>query len=208
MSLVDRIQSLCSSENTTLISLERKLGFGRGTIRKWDENSPSIDKIQKVADYFKIPTDYLLGRSTYSQRPVLTAGDYADGYTDEPTLFEEMEDELRAAIYDLLGSYNISNGQFSQEIQHAIKQESELLRNWIDTTFEYNPQGILQVCKEVEDTEFISEMIKMLKQVKQKITSSNINTIAANHNGEDWTEEELKSIEEFKEFVKSKRNKK
>lgn len=33
-------------------------------------------------------------------------------------------------------------------------------------------------------------------------------TIAAHHEGEEWTEEELKAIEDFKEFVKSKRKKK
>lgn len=33
------------------------------------------------------------------------------------------------------------------------------------------------------------------------------NTIAAHHDAEDWTEEELAEIEEFKKFVKSKRNK-
>lgn len=32
-------------------------------------------------------------------------------------------------------------------------------------------------------------------------------TIAAHHDAEDWTEEELAEIEEFKKFVKSKRNK-
>lgn len=30
-------------------------------------------------------------------------------------------------------------------------------------------------------------------------------TIAAHHDGEDWTEEELEEIERFKEFVRSKR---
>lgn len=33
------------------------------------------------------------------------------------------------------------------------------------------------------------------------------NTIAAHHDGEDWTEEELEEIEKFKEFIKSKRKK-
>ena len=32
-----------------------------------------------------------------------------------------------------------------------------------------------------------------------------IQTIAAHHEGEDWTEEELEEIERFKEFVRSKR---
>lgn len=34
-----------------------------------------------------------------------------------------------------------------------------------------------------------------------------IETIAAHHEGEEWTDEELDEIEEFKKFVLSKRNK-
>ncbi len=35
-----------------------------------------------------------------------------------------------------------------------------------------------------------------------------IHTIAAHHDGEEWTEEELEDIENFKKYVLSKRNKK
>ena len=38
------------------------------------------------------------------------------------------------------------------------------------------------------------------------ISEDSINTIAAHHDSEDWTEEELNEIEEFKKFVLSKRN--
>lgn len=40
------------------------------------------------------------------------------------------------------------------------------------------------------------------------ISEDAINTIAAHHEGEDWTDEELTEIEEFKKFVLSKRNNK
>lgn len=36
--------------------------------------------------------------------------------------------------------------------------------------------------------------------------SNKITTIAAHHEGEEWTQEELDEIEEFKKFVKSKRD--
>ncbi|WP_069999425.1 helix-turn-helix domain-containing protein [Cellulosilyticum sp. I15G10I2] len=62
MSIVDRIQALCDAKNTTLIGLERAVNLGRGTIRKWDTNSPSIDKVVRVADYFHIAVDYLIDR--------------------------------------------------------------------------------------------------------------------------------------------------
>lgn len=38
-------------------------------------------------------------------------------------------------------------------------------------------------------------------------TQQEVLTIAAHHDGEDWTEEELNEIDEFKKFVLSKRDK-
>ena len=38
-----------------------------------------------------------------------------------------------------------------------------------------------------------------------QIKSDSIETIAAHHDGEEWTQEELEEIERFKEFVRMKR---
>jgi len=49
-----------------------------------------------------------------------------------------------------------------------------------------------------------------MNEVQSKVTDNAYEqeeTIAAHHDGEEWTEEELKAIEDFKAFVKSKRNK-
>jgi transcriptional regulator with XRE-family HTH domain len=44
----------------TYAELERELGFGNGTIRRWEKSLPSVDKILKIAQYFNVTTDYLL----------------------------------------------------------------------------------------------------------------------------------------------------
>lgn len=62
MTLLDRIKTLCDAKGETLASLERQLHFGNGTIRRWGEAIPSGDKLTKVADYFHVSVDYLLGR--------------------------------------------------------------------------------------------------------------------------------------------------
>lgn len=62
MSLVLNIQRLCDTKEMTITKLEKELGFGRSSIYKWDKNSPSIDKVQKVADFFNVSIDHLLGR--------------------------------------------------------------------------------------------------------------------------------------------------
>lgn len=60
--LRDRIRTLAKTKGLSLPKLEAELGFGSGTIVKWEKASPSADKLQKVADYFDVSVDYLLGR--------------------------------------------------------------------------------------------------------------------------------------------------
>ncbi len=47
MTLVDKIQELCISRDTTLIGLEREICLSRGSIRRWDKKSHSISLIRK-----------------------------------------------------------------------------------------------------------------------------------------------------------------
>jgi len=61
--MVDRIKQLCNENDLTFNKLEITLGLGRGSVSRWDKNIPSADKLQKVADYFNVSTDYLLGRT-------------------------------------------------------------------------------------------------------------------------------------------------
>jgi transcriptional regulator with XRE-family HTH domain len=62
MDLVEKIQSLCEQNNTTIAQLERDLDFSKGSIRKWDTSSPSSDKLLKVARHFDISMEALLSK--------------------------------------------------------------------------------------------------------------------------------------------------
>ena len=50
----------CDKHGTTVTAMERELGFGRGTISKWKNSSPSIDKVKAVADYMGCSIDDLV----------------------------------------------------------------------------------------------------------------------------------------------------
>ncbi|ENM1174606.1 helix-turn-helix transcriptional regulator [Listeria monocytogenes] len=64
MTIVKRIKKLSNSKKITIAELERQLKIPNGTIRRWDKSTPGVDKIQKVADYFNVSVDYLLGRDS------------------------------------------------------------------------------------------------------------------------------------------------
>lgn len=60
MGLTDKIKVLCGHKGETIASLERKMDFGNGTIRRWDDKAPSVDRLLKVANYFNVSVDDLL----------------------------------------------------------------------------------------------------------------------------------------------------
>ena len=62
--LYERIKLLCEKRGISIAKLENELGFGNASISKWGKvSSPSVDKILKVAAYFNVSVDYLLGRT-------------------------------------------------------------------------------------------------------------------------------------------------
>lgn len=63
-----RIKLLCLKNGFTFKSLEKELGFGNGVIRRWDESSPSISAVIKVANYFNVSVDWLCGLSISETR--------------------------------------------------------------------------------------------------------------------------------------------
>lgn len=59
MSLVERIKSECIKKNFTIAYLERAACLGNGTIRRWDTNAPSVDKLSNIAHLLNVSLDYL-----------------------------------------------------------------------------------------------------------------------------------------------------
>lgn len=58
--LLKNIKNLCKKSGISIKQLEINLNLGNGTIYKWDEVSPSVANLQKVAKYFKVSLDYLV----------------------------------------------------------------------------------------------------------------------------------------------------
>lgn len=63
MNTLDRIKLLAKQRDVTIKELAANIGIGENSIYRWDKTSPASDKLQKVADYFDVSTDYLLGRT-------------------------------------------------------------------------------------------------------------------------------------------------
>lgn len=60
MQIYDRIRILCKSKGVTVTGTEKDLGFARGSLCKIDRNKPSAEKLQRLADYLGVSTNYLM----------------------------------------------------------------------------------------------------------------------------------------------------
>ena len=58
--LLDNIKKLCSQKRISLSQLESDVKLGKKTVFRWNEVSPSVDKLKRVADYFGVTVDELL----------------------------------------------------------------------------------------------------------------------------------------------------
>ncbi|MDD3569588.1 MAG: helix-turn-helix transcriptional regulator [Lachnospiraceae bacterium] len=128
MTLLERIKVLCLKNSISLAALEKKLNLGNGTLSRWDTSSPSIDKIQKVSDYFNVSIDYLVGQENkYNHQPYPV-----EKLTVKPRDFSAQFEE----IAEILGyKVRLENGNISS-IEYKGKEiqlETQKVINLMDT---------------------------------------------------------------------------
>ncbi|HDR3900858.1 TPA: helix-turn-helix transcriptional regulator [Bacillus cereus] len=89
MGVTEIIKQLCQKRDISVSTLEKELGFGQNTIYQWKKRTPSVERVQKVAEYFDVSIDYLLGR-TKKKYWELTEKDEKDIQKQLEALIEDM----------------------------------------------------------------------------------------------------------------------
>ncbi|RBR46505.1 cro/CI family transcriptional regulator [Enterococcus faecalis] len=80
--------------------LEITLGYSNGYFSKWKKVSPNSEGLQKVADYFNVSVDYLLGRTDNTKVTYEKNSDDLDDVLDNVMSFdgEPLDDHDREVI--------------------------------------------------------------------------------------------------------------
>lgn len=74
------VKDLCEKQGISLNTLEDKLKLGKNSLYGLKRNQPSAERLQQIADYFNVSTDYLLGRT---DNPAIVKYDTIAGYTSD-----------------------------------------------------------------------------------------------------------------------------
>ena len=76
----ERIKDLADKHRISLNDLEDKLGISRNSLYGIKKANHKSDRLQEIADYFNVSTDYLLGRT---DNPAIASDDTIAGYTSD-----------------------------------------------------------------------------------------------------------------------------
>lgn len=101
--LFDRVKELSEKHGKNMKEVARDLEFSENAFYKWKTQSPKSETLEKVADYFNVSVDYLLGRTDEKEikQPyyALTEKDERDIAKDLERLMANLESEDALAFY-------------------------------------------------------------------------------------------------------------
>jgi len=72
-----KLKQLRADKSINQIQLAQAIGVSQGTVGKWETGMrlPDADMLVKLADYFSVTVDNLLGKDTYAPEVILLARD-------------------------------------------------------------------------------------------------------------------------------------
>lgn len=119
MSFPERLRKLRKSANLSQQQLGEAMNVTKVSISGYETGNrrPDTDTLQRLADYFHVSTDYLLGRSTIME--------YHASYASTEPLQEITEDDI--AVLQQLQTYPVMYQKLKKE---PIKQIEQLYRMW------------------------------------------------------------------------------
>ena len=95
----DRYFALCHSVGKTPNGVGKELGVSSGTITFWKKGKvPHHGTLLKIADYFGVTVDYLIGQNQQADEAELPAADAAP----VQTAYDNASPEIQAAVRKLL----------------------------------------------------------------------------------------------------------
>lgn len=58
--IFEKVKKLAENEGISISKLESNCNIGNGTISKWNNSSPTVTNLKKVADYFGVSIEYFI----------------------------------------------------------------------------------------------------------------------------------------------------
>lgn len=171
---LEKIKELAKSRGISLVKLEEELGYSANYFYTLKKKAPNSERLQQIADYFNVSTDYLLGRT---DNPAI-AGDSKEYKWQGKTLNveemasnvmmfggRELTDEKKKIIQSIIEGYLKEAG----DQRYCLVTEKEIISHFqvriVDFDGELIPDELGFYEKET-NTAFLSDKLSKKERVK------------------------------------------
>ncbi|MFK4461595.1 helix-turn-helix domain-containing protein [Bacillus safensis] len=177
----NRIRFLRKEKKMSQDALAKKLNVNRSTVANYEIGriSPTSQILLELSNIFEVSTDYLLG--------------------------VDLNNNSHITVGDIVRKERMKKGFTQSQLATLVGVDQRTISNIERTDNETSIDLLNKISKVLGYSEW--EELKKINNYKKQENSKRhvIDTIAAHHDGEEWTTEELEEIERFLQFIKSKR---
>lgn len=99
MGLYEQIKEAANAKGYSINRLEKELGFPRSSISKYNKNIPSMEKIQKIADFLNLSISDIMKEENDKKTSTLTQKDERDISKTVNALMEKLESNDGAPLF-------------------------------------------------------------------------------------------------------------
>ena len=125
-------RKLRTSSNLTQSAIAEKLGISRSTIGMYETGArePDFETLEKIADFFNVDIDFLLGRTNQTTMLPETIGKYSKTH-ELDVIYEQLSDHNQRKVLT-----------YSKSLLSAQQMEDDLLAAHTRTDVEQTPEGV------------------------------------------------------------------
>lgn len=126
MTVFERIKFLSDKQGKSMQTIAESIGLSKNIFYRWKTTEPKGVDLQKVADYFDVSVDYLLGRTDDPYFSPATVGEEDDYEQELIMMFRKGEKEVAPEKRDLYRKQTKDLMSFiSKTMQELDDEENE-----------------------------------------------------------------------------------
>ena len=158
------VESLVAKKGMTKNKFLTELGLNHNSFKNWEKQNPSGAVVAKVADYFDVSTDYLLGRTDISLAIDKNSKGGEDAKTSQEINREKVNEEseyYNKLFFNLAKAFDLDGIEIETIRKYVFLQKKHRnkikihLKNMVDVEFnEFSGQNA-ELAKEEATFEFI-----------------------------------------------------
>ena len=100
MIFFERFSRLANENGFSVNAVAKELKLSSGSVTAWKQGTmPNINALEKLAEYFNVSTDYLLGRTDHKKAPAISQKDKRDIAREVEELMSDL-DHSGALMFD------------------------------------------------------------------------------------------------------------